>query len=39
MKIPSTKNQITNKSQKPKFKISNKWSIFSCDRWHHLRKT
>jgi hypothetical protein len=28
MKIPSTNNQISNKAQRPKFKMRNKWSIY-----------
>jgi len=30
MKIPSTKKQISNKSQCPKFKIPNKGFVYNC---------
>jgi len=37
MKIPSTKNQIPNKSQLPKFKNPNKRSVFHFAQRHDPR--
>jgi len=39
IKIPSTKIQISNKSQWPKFKIRNKWYAGICARQHNDRRT
>ena len=39
MKIPSAKNQSSNKFQWPKFKIPNKWSAGICVKWYNHRRT